>query len=141
MKSALAFLSVAPPLLLLGAFWANPATEALALVLVAAFPVALMALGASRREGLGRLGPGFLLLAAWLLAAMLAMHALQGRVLDGPRLLGLPLATAIQLFGVGLLPLPFVCAAHALSFDRGGSLGEQLAELRRRFGRHRPPEA
>jgi hypothetical protein len=69
------------------------------------------------------------------------VFALRGQVEEGPWLLGLPIAAAIQLYGIGLLPLPLVCLAYALSFDRYGLRQEQLEDLGRRFERHRPPEA
>ena len=81
------------------------------------------------------------LLALGVVSAMLAMLVLRGRVLDGPWALGLPLATAIQLYGIGLLPLPLVCAAYVLTFDSFGLSRERLDELRDRFERHRPPES
>lgn len=137
----LAFLAIAPVVLLLGAVWAHPATELASLVVVAAFPVALMALGASRAGRLGPLRLPLLLLLVFLVACMLGMWALRDRVLDAPWVAGLPLATAIQLYGIGLVPLPFVCLAYALSFDERGLRRDQLEELRRRFERHRPPHS
>lgn len=127
--------------LLLGAVWSHPLTLGASLVVAALFPVALMALGAARRGALGPLAVPLGLLGLALVAAMLAMLAMRGRVSDGPWVLGLPLATAIQLYGIGLLPLPLVCAAYVLTFDARGLSRDRLDDLRARFERHRPPES
>jgi hypothetical protein len=139
-RAPLVFLASGAPLLLLGAVWAHPLTEVASLVAVAAFPVALMALGASRPSGLGSLRLPLLSLLVLLVGGMLGMLALRGRVLEAPWVAGLPLAAAIQLVGIGVLPLPLVCLAYALSFDERGLRREQLEQLERRFGRHRPPQ-
>jgi len=49
--------------------------------------------------------------------------------------LGLPLATAVQLYGLFLAPLFLVAFAYALTFDRFGLRRDELASLRRRFPR------
>ncbi len=138
-RLTLLLLTLASPLVLAALVVGTPAGEVVFALLAAAFPVALIALGAARR---GRLGP-----LAWPLAALLtvfeiaflALFALRGQVLDAPWLGGLPLAAAIQVYGLFLLPLPFVVLLYALTFDRFGLPREQLDELRRRFGRDREP--
>lgn len=140
-NAALAFLAAGSCVLLLGAVWPHPATEVASLVTVAAFPVALMALGASRKGALGPLRLPLGVLLVLLEAGMLAMLSLRGSVAEAVWLGGLPLATAIQLYGIGLLPLPLVCLAYALSFDSFGLSRRELEDLRSRFERHRPPES
>jgi len=137
----LRFLAVAPAVLLVGAVWPHPVSEIASLVAVASYPVALMALGASRGGRLGPLRWPLLLLLLLLVSGMLAMRALHAGVAGGARVGGLPLALAIQLFGIGLLPLPLVCFFFARSFDGHWLRGEDLEALERRFGRDRPPES
>ncbi len=112
----------------------TPAGEVLFVLLAAAFPVALIALGAQRG---GSLGPLLWPLATLLLileAGFIAMLALRGSVAAAPWLGGLPLATAVQFYGLFLLPLALVSFAYAWTFERFGLRREDLDELRRRFG-------
>jgi hypothetical protein len=57
------------------------------------------------------------------------MLLLRGRVLDGPWFGGLPLAAAIQLYGVWLAPLLLVALVYALTFDRFALRQEDLDRL------------
>ena len=132
--AALIFLACSSPALLLAFAAGTPAGDVVFAVLGAAFPVALIALGAQRQ---GSLGPLLWPLAALLLfleAAFVAMLALRGGVLTSPWLGGLPLASAVQLYGLFLLPLALVSLAYAWTFERFGLRPEDLEELRQRFG-------
>jgi len=139
-RMALSVLAISSPVILLTFFWRSAAGEVLFSLLAVIFPVALIVLGAQKG---GRLGPLFVPLAVVLLelvAGVVAMLALRGRVLDGPWLWGLPLATAIQVYGLFLLPLLVVALSYALSFERYGLRAEDLEELRRRFRQGDPEE-
>ena len=102
-------------------------------LLVTALPVALMALGASRRGRLGGgLGVALLLLLVWLEGLVLAILLLGGDVLAQPRVAGLPLKAALQVYGLGLGTLVFVVLAYAFSFDSGGLSEQDLEAIRKR---------
>lgn len=80
----------------------------------------MMALGATRG---GRVRPVALaasvltfLVVAGAFACALLLPAREGA--NAPLLLGLPVRTAIVLYGVGLVPLVFLPLAYAASFDR-----------------------
>jgi hypothetical protein len=94
-------------------------------------PVALSALGAARRGRLGRpLAVALAALLAILAGSFLVLFLLRGRLLDGPWIAGLPLAPAVLLGGIWLLPLALVGLAYALTFERHGLTEEDLARLR-----------
>lgn len=112
--------------------------EILFALVAAAWPVAFIALGADRPGGLGPLRWVLLALLAILLASVGGLLAARGGVREDPWVLGLPLATAIEVYGIFLLPLPLVSFAYALTFDRFGLDEAELAELRRRFGNSPP---
>lgn len=77
------------------------------------FPVALIAVGASRGGRLGRVGP---LLGA--LALVLAGSALVLVILrPSGWFLGLPTATVLMLVGLGLAPLLLVALGYAATSD------------------------
>ncbi len=134
-RAALAFLATASPVILLAFLFGTAAGDIAFALLAVAFPIALIVLGAAGRRGaLGPLGwplAGLLLFFVVLVAAMLL---LRGRVADGPWVFGLPLATAIQVYGLFLAPLFYVSLLYALTFERFGLRREDLDELRRRFG-------
>ena len=91
--------------------------EVLFTLLAVAFPVALIVLGAQRRGRLGGLTwplAGLLLI---LEAGAVAMLALRGQILTAPWVGGLPLATAVQVYGLFLLPQLLVDFAYARTFD------------------------
>ncbi len=134
-RLALAFLALSSPLILLTFLFPIPGAELLFAVLAVAFPIALIVLGAEHR---GRLGPLLLPLAGlavFLELCVAGMLVLRGQVLEGPWLGSLPLATAIQFYGLFLAPLVFVSLAYALTFERFGLRQDDLDELRRRFRR------
>ncbi len=133
-RAALAFLACSSPAMLLIFVAGTPAGEVAFALLAVAFPVALIALGAQRRGSLGPLLWPLAVLLLVLEAAIVAMLALRGGVLTAPWLGGLPLATAIQFYGLFLLPLVLVSFAYAWTFERFGLRQEDLDELRRRFG-------
>ena len=90
---------------------------------ITTFPVALIALGASRGNRLR--GPLF---ALWIVltGGFVALLALPG---GGPDVLGLPLGTALMLFVLVPVPFVLVCWAYASSFDLRD---EDLERLRKR---------
>jgi hypothetical protein len=137
-RVSLLFLAAASPLLLASLLVDVPAGEVLFAVLAVAFPLALIVLGAGQRGGLGPLRLPLAVLILFYEACALAMLALRGQVTEAPWVGGLPLAAAIQLYGVFLLPMVFVTLLYAATFDRFGLRREDLDELRRRFGR--PPD-
>lgn len=79
----------------------------------------LMALGAMRRDHLPRsLGwtfAGLFVLCAGAFLLALALPAREGA--GGPLLLGLPLRTAIVLYGIGVVPIAVLPFAYALTFE------------------------
>ena len=89
-----------------------------------------MALGALREGGLYSLRWVLPLLAVVLGGCLLSMLALSGRVEEGPRLFGLPLAAAVLLLGLFGLPTLLVVLAYGLGFDRHGVRSEDLERLR-----------
>jgi hypothetical protein len=98
----------------------------------AAVPVGLFVLGAAHR---GRLSRGLLvvfglvfLVVAGCFGLALALPANEGA--GGPLLLGLPVRTAIVLYGVGFLPLVLLPVAYALSFDSTVLREEDLERVR-----------
>lgn len=99
----------------------------------ATFPVALIALGASRGGRLGGLalplGTLWALLAGGL-AAVLALPA------GGPDVGGLPLATALMIFVLVPIPLLALGLLYASSFGRLG-IGEEDLDRMRRMRRSR----
>lgn len=140
-RAALLFLAVASPLFLLAFLLGTASGEVLFAVLAMAFPVALIALGGQRRGHLGRL---FWPLAALLLileACVVLMLAQRGQILDATWLGGLPLAAAVQVYGLFLAPLLLVSFAYAWTFDDHGLRQEDLDELRRRFDSRDPEDA
>lgn len=117
-RIALLFLSLASPLILVLVFMPWTFSETLFAVLVMGYPVALIATAAAGRGRLGPLGLPLLGLLILLEGCAVGMLLLRGRVLDGPWFGGLPLAAAIQLYGVWLAPLLLVVVVYAVTFDR-----------------------
>jgi hypothetical protein len=132
---ALGFLAIAAPMILLCLFVGSALGEVVFAVLVTAFPIALIALGASRGGHLGPLGWPLLGLLLLLEGAVVAMLALRGTVPTAPWLGGLPLATAVQVYGLFLAPLFYVSLLYAFTFDRFSLRSEDLEELRRRVAK------
>ena len=131
-RLALAALAVASLLVLsLCLIGGGPAEVAFA-VLAMAFPSALMLLGTARSSGRASAAAGPIVALLVLLEASLAgMLLFRGEVSTGPWLLGLPIATAIQLYGIFLLPLALVVVGYALTFDSVEVSEDDLERLRR----------
>jgi hypothetical protein len=127
-------LAVASLLLLVSLLVPGALAGALFALLGVAFPVGLIALGATRRGRLDRrVALALALLLALLEASTVGILALSGSgAAAAPRLLSLPGATLVQLLGLWLLPLPLVALAYAWTFERSGVTREDLAALRRR---------
>jgi hypothetical protein len=127
-RFALILLALAASAALAAFAFGSPAAPWLAAFGGATFPVALIALGASRNgrlEGLGvPLGALWLLLAGGLAAAL----ALPG---GGPDVAGLPLATALMIFVLVPVPLLGLSLLYAVSFGRHGLREEDLERMRR----------
>lgn len=128
-KISLWFLTIASPAILLALLLGTPTSEWAFAVLAAAFPILLIALGAGRDAGALRYG--LVALLVFYEACLLGVLALHGR--DAPWLFGLPLATALQLVGVLLAPIPAVGLLYAWTFERHGLRRRDLEELRARF--------
>jgi hypothetical protein len=81
--------------------------------------MSLMAIGAVRRDTLPRslvwTFLGLFVLCAGCFVAALALPAAEGT--NGPLLLGLPLRTAIVLYGIGVVPIFVLPLAYALTFE------------------------
>ncbi|MDX1644843.1 MAG: hypothetical protein R3244_10855 [Thermoanaerobaculia bacterium] len=130
-RAALAFLSVASPGVVL-AFWLGGGPGELLFALVAAvFPIALVVLAVGER-GAGRLVGPLLVLSLILLGSLVAIWLLRGRLDELPWIGGLPLAAAIQLYGLWFVPLLLVALAYALNFDTAGLSDVALERLHRR---------
>jgi len=109
--------------------------------LAVAFPVLLIALGASRGEEgkLGRVGKILIALFLWLSLAAGALLFLREGVQTGAWPLGLPLGIWVQLVGFWFLPLILVGVGYALTFDSHGLQEEDLRCLRERWGQLSDP--
>jgi hypothetical protein len=98
-------------------------------VLVMGYPVALIVVAVGRRGGVGPLGAPLLALLVFLEACAVGMLVLRDQVQEAPWFGGLPLAAAIQLYGLFLTPLLLVALAYALTFDRFEMREEDLERL------------
>lgn len=138
---ALGLLSVAAPLGLVLCFVQTAWTDAAFAAVACVFPIALMLLGVSRR---GRAGA-----AVWPIGGlgillglvMVGLFHWRGQVIEGPWWGGLPAATALQLYGIFLLPLFITSFAYAWTFDGHTLDADGVDSLRRDFPQSRPPEA
>lgn len=133
----LTFLGLASPVLLVATLIDSPLAVPIFAVLAASFPLALVALGVAGDGPAARtslaIKVGLVILLVFYEGCLLGVLALHGR--DAPWLFGLPLATALQLFGILLAPLPAVGLLYAWTFDRHGVSRRDLEELRARFPR------
>lgn len=93
----------------------------------AAFPVALLGLGAARNGRLGRLAGPFLLFGLILVTGLLAVFGLPR---GGPDVLGLPAGTAIMIFVLVPVPLLLLGGLYAAGFDRSVLRPEDLDRVR-----------
>lgn len=134
-RLALAFLALGSPAVLGACWWAGPRGEVVFALLVVAFPLALIALGATRRGRLGPLRLPLVALGLILEGSLVALLLLRGRVEELPWVGGLPLVAAIQVYCMALLPLGLVVLAYALTFESFTLRSEDLDRLRRSLGR------
>ena len=92
--------------------------------------------GCRRNGRIGPLGIPLLALLVFLEACTIGMLVLRGHVTDGPWFGGLPLAAAIQLYGLFLTPLLLVALAYALTFDKFEMTEDDLERLAEHQRRH-----
>jgi undecaprenyl pyrophosphate phosphatase UppP len=93
---------------------------------------ALMLLGARRRDRSQRRAQAAVAtVAAILLVGFFHALSAPGVRAGAPLVLGLPLASAIIVYGVGLLPLMVLPLVYALTFDRTILSAEDLQRVRR----------
>ncbi len=128
-RLALVLLALAAPATLLAfCLGGEAAPWVVALTAGATFPVALIALGASRGGQIGRLVAPVLLLGILLALGLAAVLALPH---GGPDVLGLPAATAVMIFVLVPIPLLGLGWLYAALFDRHGLREEDLERMRR----------
>ncbi len=130
-RLALAALTLSSALILFFCLVGGPIGEIAFAVLAFAFPALLIVVGAGDERG--RLGSiawptGALLVV--LEACLVGMLAFGGEIAEGPWLLGLPAATAVQLYGLILVPLAVIAVGYALTFDSFRVAEEDLERLR-----------
>ncbi len=103
----------------------------------------LMALGAVRRGTIPRslvvTFIGLFVLCAGCFVVALLLPAREGA--GGPLILGLPIRTAIVLYGVGVVPIAILPFAYALTFESSTLSDEDLARVRAARASMRPGEA
>jgi hypothetical protein len=134
-RIALTLLALAAPVTLLGFLAGGAWGPWAAAVGGAVLPVALIALGAARPAGPGGVGAlGWGLLALWILlagglAALLLLPDGGPGVFGG--LGGLPLGTALLIFGLVPGSFALVVTLYAATFDRHGLRPEDLERIRR----------
>jgi hypothetical protein len=104
--------------------------------------VTLMAIGATRRDTLPRslvwTFAGLFLLCAGAFVIALVLPPQEGP--GGPLFLGLPLRTAIVLYGVGVVPIVVLPFAYALTFESSTLSADDLARVREANARMRASE-
>lgn len=92
----------------------------------------LMAIGAVRHDtmprSLGWTFIGLFVLCAGAFVVALLLPAQEG--VTGPLLLGLPLRTAIVLYGVGVVPIAVLPLAYALTFESSTLSEDDLVRVR-----------
>jgi hypothetical protein len=94
--------------------------------------ITLMAIGAVRRDTMPRslvwTFIGLFALCAGAFVFALVMPAQEGA--GGPLLLGLPLRTAVVLYGVGVVPIAVLPFAYAFTFESSTLSEDDLADVR-----------
>lgn len=97
--------------------------------------MSLMAIGAVRHDTLPRSLQwtflGLFALCAGAFVVALVMPPQEG--VSGPLLLGLPLRTAIVLYGVGVVPIAILPFAYALTFESSTLSEEDLVRVREAY--------
>lgn len=138
-KLSLAFLAIASPLMLILFLMPWPWAQSIFAILVMGYPVALIVIAVSRNGRIGPLGIPLLALLIFLEACAIGMLFLRGHVTDAPWFGGLPLAAAVQLYGLFLTPLLLVALTYALTFDRFEMKQDDLDRLEK-IGRRQGDE-
>lgn len=135
-RLALGALTLSSILILVSCLLGGGAAELGFALLAVGFPVILMVVGATDRQGsLGSVVWPIGVLFLSLEACLIAMLALRGEVDSGAWLLGLPAAAAVQLFGIFLAPLALVALGYALTFGSFDVNDDDLERLRQLSGR------
>ena len=135
-RLALIAVAISSGLILVLSFVGTALGELAFAIVAMGIPALLMIVGAARRKA--PMGP-----AVWPIAglfvvlelSLLGMLAFRGQVGSGPWLLGLPVAAAIQMYGLLVLPLALVTLGFALTFAGFGVTDDDLERLRR-LSRH-----
>ncbi len=117
-RSALLFLGLASPAVLVCSCFSGFVAELCFVLLVMAFPAALITLAVARDGKLGPLKAPLAVLTIVLEVGGVAMLVLRGQVSEGPWFGAFPVAAAIQIYGLWLGPLLLVALAYGLTFDR-----------------------
>lgn len=133
-RLALLFLGLASPAVLVCSWFSGFVAELCFIVLVMAFPVALIIFATTRNGKLGPLKMPLAVLVIVLEVGGVAMLVLRGQVLEGPWFGAFPVAAAIQIYGLWLAPLLLVALAYGLTFDRWGLPEEDLRRFDARRG-------
>ena len=135
-RSALLFLGLASPAMVVCSWFSGFVAEVSFVVLVMAFPAALIALAVARNGELGPLRLPLVALTLILEVCGVAILLLRGRVLIDPWFGGFPVAAAIQIYGLWLGPLLLVAIAYGLTFDRWELREEDLRRFNARRDRN-----
>jgi hypothetical protein len=109
-------LGIGSPLIVLTCVAGGEASQLVFVVVTPLIPVALIALGASRRGGTRRVGWVLLGLALTLEAGSLGILFLARSGGEVPFLAGLPVATLVMLLFLGVVPLLLIPVCHAALF-------------------------
>lgn len=131
-RLALLFLSLGPPAILVCGWCEGFVAELCFILLVMAFPTALIILAVARNGKVGPLLLPLVVLTLNLEAGGCALLFMRGKILDGPWFGGLPGGTAIQIYGLWLGPLFLVAFAYGWAFDRWELRDEDLRRYRER---------
>ncbi len=131
-KASLVFLAIASLVILATFFVSHDAAQIVFALVAVAFPIVLIAVGASKNGRLGPIALPLLMLLLLQLGCVIGMICLRGGVLTNPWVGGLPLSGALQLYVAWLLPLVLVSLAYGLTF-RNFSLTEQDLEKLKKF--------
>jgi hypothetical protein len=134
-RSALLLLAASAPLILVTFFLSSELGALLFTLLAVAFPVALIALGASRKGRLGPLTAPLLVLLLILEGSALGMFLLRGRIMEVAWFGGLPLAAALEIYAMWILPLGLVALAYALTFESFNLTESDLRRIRSAAGK------
>ena len=129
-RLSLIALAVFSPLVLTCFFVEAAWSVGLFALLSMAYPVALMALGASKAGSLGPIGPYLAALLAWLCAVALLLVR-PPAFLAGVTFFGAPWSAALMLLGLWVVPMAWTTFAYVRTFSSFGLRAEDLARIRR----------